>query len=225
MILAELQTNWEDTKKMVLKRALGCLSILTLASGMLWAQDAPKVAHTTRSAAPVTKWSPPAGHTPIFTNLGPGFSTLYNPTTGYYVLGPDNSSGYGEQWIALPFTPRANASATLLVAAIGIESGTSLIDLGLYSDDGGDVGTLLASGHSTKIPAFGTCCGVVEVTIPATALQGGTQYWIAATTDDTNAPDFTGVFESTNQSTIGYNPALEGWFTFSGNVPAVGVFQ
>lgn len=209
----------------MLKRLLGCSLVLTLASGMLWAQDAPRVAHTSRSSAPVTKWNPPAGHTPIFTNLGPTSSDLYNDTTGYYVLGPTNTSGFGEQWIALPFTPKANASATLLVAAIGIESGTSLVDLGLYSDSAGDVGTLIVSGHSTKIPAFGTCCGLVEVTIPATALTAGTQYWIAATTDDTNAPDFTGVFESTNQSTVAYNPALEGWFTFSGNVPAVGIFK
>lgn len=209
----------------MLKRVLGCSLVLTLASGIFWAQDAPKVAHTNRSSAPAQKWNPPALPTPIFTNLGPTLSNLYNDTTGYYVLGPSNSVGFGEQWIGLPFTPQANATATLLVAAIGIESGTSLVDLGLYSDSGGTVGTLIAGGSSTKIPAFGTCCQVVEVKIPATALKAGTQYWIAATTDDTNAPDFTGVFESTNQSTIAYNPALQGWFTFSGNVPAVGIFK
>jgi len=210
---------------MMLKRSLGCLLVLTLASGILWAQNAPKVAHTNRSNAPAKRWNPPAGHAVIWTNLGPSFSNLYNDTTGYYVLGPSNSVGFGEQWIGLPFTPSKSVSATLLVAAIGIESGTSLVDLGLYSDSGGTVGTLIASGHSTKIPAFGTCCTLVEVSIPSTALTAGTQYWIAATSDDTNAPDFTGVFESSNQSTIAYNPALQGWFTFSGNVPAVGILQ
>ena len=210
---------------MMLKRSLGCLLVLTLASGILWAQNAPKVAHTKGSSAPSQRWNPPAGHSVIWTNLGPSFSNLYNDTTGYYVLGPSNSVGFGEQWIALPFTPSSNTTASVLVAAIGIESGTSLVDLGLYSDAGGTVGTLIASGHSTKIPAFGTCCGVVQVSIPATALTKGTQYWIAATSDDTNAPDFTGVFESSNQSTIAYNPALEGWFTFSGNVPAVAILH
>jgi len=210
---------------MKLKSLLGCSLVLTLASGMLWAQDAPKVAHTNRSNAPVQKWNPPAGHPAIYTNLGPSTSNLYNDTTGYYVLGPSNSVGLGEQWIGLQFTPRTNTSATLLVAAVGIISGTSRVDVGLYTDAAGTVGTLLAGGASTKIPAFGTCCGVVEVLIPATALTAGTPYWIAATTDDTNAPDFTGVFESTNQSNIAFDPALSGWFPFSGNVPAVGVFQ
>ena len=32
---------------MVVKRALSCMFALTLASGMLWAQNGPKVAHTT----------------------------------------------------------------------------------------------------------------------------------------------------------------------------------
>ena len=208
---------------MMLKRTLGCLFVLTLASGILWAEG-PKVAHT--KGAPATKrWNPPAGHAVIWTNLGPSFTDLYNDASGYYVLGPSNSVGLGEQWIALPFTPSSNASATELVAAVGIISGTSLVDVGLYSDAGGVPGTLIAGGHSTKIPVFGTCCGVVEVTIPSTALAKGTQYWIAATTDDTNGPDFTGAFNSSNSSTIAYDPSQEGWFTFSGNVPGVAILQ
>lgn len=210
---------------MMLKRSLACLFVLTLASGILWAQNAPKVAHTSRSNAPAQRWNPPASHPVIWTNMGPSFSNLYNDTTGYYVLGPNNSVGLSEQWIGLPFTPSKNVSATELVAAIGIETGTSLVDVGLYSDSGGTVGTLIAGGHSTKIPLFGTCCGVVEVTIPSTALTAGTQYWIAATSDDTNAPDFTGVFESSNQSTIAGDVGQGGWFPFSGNVPAVAILQ
>lgn len=209
---------------MMLKRSFGCLLVLTLASGILWAQ-APEVAHTKGSAAPAQRWTPPTGHAVIFTNLGPSFSNLYNDTTGYYVLGPSNSVGDPEQGIGVPFTPTKNVSATVLVAAIGIISGTSLVDIGLYSDAGGTVGSLIASGHSTKIPTFGSCCQVVEVTIPSTALKAGTQYWIAATSDDTNAPDFTGVFNASNQSDIAGNVGLGGWSTFSGNVPAVAILQ
>ena len=78
-----------------------------------------------------------------------------------------------------------------------------------------------ASGETNKVPAFGTCCQTVNVTVPSTAITAGTQYWIGVTSDDTQAPGFTGVFESTNSSTIAYNPSLDGWFTFSGNVPAI----
>lgn len=55
----------------------------------------------------------------------------------------------------------------------------------------------------------------------STAITAGTQYWVVVTSDDTNAPDFTGVFHSSNASNTGYDPAQLGWFTFSGNVPAV----
>jgi hypothetical protein len=56
--------------------------------------------------------------------------------------------------------------------------------------------------------------------VTGASLTAGTQYWVGVQTDDTNAPGFTGVFESTNSSNIAYNPAEEGWFSFSGNVPA-----
>ena len=206
---------------MSLKRSLGYLLVLTLATGILWAQDAPKVAHTTRSAT-ITPAALPAGSKIIYTNLGPTHTNLYNAASGYYLLGPSNSLGLGEQWIAVPFTPTSSASATLLAAAIGLESGTSLIDLSLYSDNAGTVGTLIAGGSSTQIPTFGVCCSLVQVKIPSTALTKGTQYWVVATTDDTNAPTFTGVFESTNQF-IAYDPGQAGWFNFGANVPGVAV--
>jgi len=208
---------------MVLKRTLGCLFVLTLASGILWAQDGPKAAHTNRSAQVTPMQAQPTTTKTIFSNFGPSLTNSYNPSTGYYVLGPNNSVGLGEQWIGLPFTPLKNSSATIISAAIGVETGYHAVNLGIYSDNSGTVGTLLASSEATKIPAFGTCCQTVNVEIPATALTAGTQYWIVATTDDVNAPNFTGVWMSTNSSTISYNPSQEGWFDFSGNVPAAAV--
>jgi hypothetical protein len=48
----------------------------------------------------------------------------------------------------------------------------------------------------------------------------GTQYWIVATSDDTNAPDFEGVWQSSNHAETGADVALGGWFSFSNNLPA-----
>lgn len=205
---------------MVVKRALACLFVLTLASGMLWAEG-PKVAHTNHTGT-ITPFVPPgpASLQTIFSSLGPSATDAYNDTTGYYVLGPKNSVGDGEQWIAFPFTPTANSTATELSVAVGWISGPKAIFVGIYSDASGDVGTVLGQGETNKVPAFGTCCTTVNVTIPSTSLTAGTQYWVVVSTDDTNAPGFTGVFQSTNSSTIAYNPEEEGWFTFSGNVPA-----
>ena len=203
-----------------MKRALVGLFVLTLASGMLWAQG-PKVAHTT-SKGPIVPFNVPS--TPlktIFSNLGPSATNAYNDTTGYYILGPNNSVGDGEQWIALPFTPTANSTVEELSVAVGWISGGKAIIVGIYSDNGGVPGTLLASGETNKVPAFGTCCSTVNVNVTATPITAGTQYWVGVQSDDTNAPGFTGVFQSANSSTIAFNPEEEGWESFSGNVPAV----
>jgi len=199
---------------------LCCLFVLALACGTMFAQSpAPAVAHTTRSKTVMPTQAFPTLQT-IFSNFGPTSTNFYNPTTGYYVLGPNNSVGFGEQWVALPFIPAANSHVTVLVLAIGWISGTKKVNIGLYTDNGGQVGTLLASGSSSHIPTFGVCCGLTGVRIPSTAVTAGTQYWIGVTTDDTNAPDFTGVAESSNEANTSYNPANTSWISFSNNWPA-----
>jgi hypothetical protein len=204
---------------MVLKRAVSGLIAVTFASGMLFAQG-PKVGHTTHTGPIVPAKQAPATLKTIYSNLGPTATDDYNDTTGYYVLGPDNSVGDSEQGIGQPFTPAANSHVTQLQAAIGYISGTSVVSLALYSDNAGVAGTQLAAGLSTKIPDFGACCQLVTVTIPSTAVKGGTQYWIVATSDDAKGPDFTGVWQSSNSGTISYNEGLAGWAGFTTNTPA-----
>jgi hypothetical protein len=205
----------------MLKRVVGSLLLSTLACGMLAAQNSgAKVAHTVRQGAVTPAQETPSTLTTIYTDFGPTTTDYYNDTTGYYVLGPDNSVGDPEQAIGLPFTPRADSHVTQLQAAIGYISGTSVVEIGLYSDASGTPGTLLASGRSTKIPDFGACCTVVTVTIASTAVTAGTQYWIVASSDNTHAPDFTGVWQASNLYNISGNESESGWFTFSANVPA-----
>jgi len=205
---------------MVLKRALSVLFVLTLATGVLFAQNSRlKVAHTVH-AGPIAPMQAPSSLKVIFSNIGPNISNAYNDTTGYYILGPNNSVGLSEQWIGVPFTPRTASHVTELLVAVQWISGTKLVNVGLYSDSGGTVGSLLASAQSSAIPTFGTCCQVVDVTIPSTAVSGGTQYWIVASSDDTNAPDFTGVYDASNLANIAGDVGLGGWFSFTTNTPA-----
>jgi hypothetical protein len=109
---------------------------------------------------------------------------------------------------------------TALQVAVGWISGTKLVDVGLYSDNAGVVGTALATGHSTHLPTFGSCCQLVTVNIASTAVTAGTQYWIVANSDDTNGPDLAAVWQSSNDANTGGDVALGGWFTFSNNLPA-----
>ncbi len=207
---------------MVVKRALGSMFVLLLASGVLLAQNTHlKVAHTVhKGTITPLKNGPSSAPQVIFSNIGPNISNAYNDTTGYYILGPDNSVGLSEQAIGVPFTPRTASHVSQLLVAVQWISGTNLVNVGLFSDSGGTVGSLLASAQSSAIPTFGTCCQVVDVTIPSTAVSGGTQYWIVAWSDDTNAPDFTGVFAASNLANIAGDVGLAGWFSFTTNTPA-----
>lgn len=206
---------------MVLKRALCALSVLTLASGILVAQDAGplKVAKTTHTGINKATKNP-SGTQKLWSNLGPSPTNAYNDTTGYYVLGPSNSVGLSEQAIGVPFTPHVNETVTKLQVGVQWESGTNQFIVGLYSDNGGTVGTLLASATATNAPSFGTCCATVNVSIPATSISQGSQYWIVASSDDTNAPDFTGVYVASNLANISGDVGLAGWFSFTTNTPS-----
>jgi hypothetical protein len=206
---------------MVIKRAISSFFVVALASGILFAQDAgPKVAHTTHSG-PITAATSNFGSAKlIFSNLAPPPAAAYNDSSGYYVLGPNNSVGFSEQWIGVPFIPKNNSHVTTLQVAVQWISGTNSIQVGLYSDNGGVVGNRLASAEGTVASTFGTCCQLVTVSIPATAVTRGKQYWIVATSDDVNAPDFTGVFDASATEIISYNEAASSWASFSTNTPA-----
>ncbi|HEV3513362.1 MAG TPA: hypothetical protein VGS05_16755 [Candidatus Sulfotelmatobacter sp.] len=204
---------------MVIKRVLSSLFVFALASGTLLAQDAGlKVAHTTHSG-PIKAAAPIGSAQLIFSNFGPA-PAPYNDTTGYYVLGPTNSVGFSEQWIGVPFIPRANAHVKALQVAVQWISGAQTIQVGLYSDNGGTVGSPLAVKEATVSSTFGTCCQTVNVLIPSTAIARGSQYWIVASSDDVNAPDFTGVFDASATQIIAADEAVSGWFSFTTNTPA-----
>lgn len=209
-----------------LTQILICLFVLAFACGTLMAQSGGlKAAPGVRSniVVPFVERNSSKAAATIFTNLGPTTSNLYNAAAGgYYEAGPANSVGISEQWIALPFTPRQNSHAKQLMAAVGWISGTKKVFLGVYTDAGGVVGTLLGQASTAAIPTSGVCCLLTQVALPGAgvALTANTPYWLVATTDDTAAPDFTGVWQSSNNANTGGNVGLTGWFTFSNLWPA-----
>lgn len=203
---------------MVLKRALCCLFVLTLSSGILMAEG-PKVAHTNHTGPIKPAKMSPAGTTTIFSNLSTP-SAAYNDTTGYYVLGPVNSVGLPEQAIGVPFVAPANAHVTQLYVAVQWISGTNLVKVGLYHDLNGTVGSAMATGEVANVPAFGTCCTLPYVNIASTEITAGNQYWIVANPDDTNGDDFTGVFTASNLAVIAGDVGETGWSSFTTNTPA-----
>ena len=208
---------------MVLKRALSCLFFLMLASGLVLAQHSSlKVAHTTHTGPIKPARLNPAGTMTLYSNLSTP-SAAYNDTTGYYVLGLTNSVGLPEQFIGQPFIAQANAHVTMLQVAVQWESGTNMFKVGLYHDANGTVGSAMATAEAQNAPTFGTCCQLVTVKIPSTAITAGNQYWVVASADDANAEDFTGVFDASNLANIAGDVGDAGWFSFTTNTPAVAV--
>ena len=75
------------------------------------------------------------------------------------------------------FAATANASGGVSQISVYVDVGNTVPTLvvGLYSDDDGHPGTLLAKGTRTGLTALGWN----DVAIPRTALQSGERYWIA----------------------------------------------
>ncbi len=83
-----------------------------------------------------------------------------------------NVSGQAE---AFQFTAGASGTLSALVVYVDSNSASTTIVAGLYSNASGHPGTLIAQG-SLSNPITG---GWNSVIIPATAITGGTSYWIA----------------------------------------------
>ncbi|MBA3961678.1 MAG: hypothetical protein H0X40_07240 [Chthoniobacterales bacterium] len=144
----------------------------------------------------------------IFANLGSSSVGRYDFRGGFPIKGKSANPPGPEEWQAQTFTVAANAHATVLAAAIAYVSGTKKINLGIYSDSDGNVGTPLPDGQGSAvdIPASGMCCALTEVKLPGSgvALTKGTQYWLVASTDGVNAPDFNGLWHSSLAAVSAY---------------------
>ncbi len=178
----------------------------------------------TRNAVPSAHSSVPAANVTIFTNLGPTSTDRYGAGSGFLVTG-SSVPLEAEQWEAVAFTAKANSHATTLAAAIGYVSGTKKVNLGIYSDNGGTVGTLLPGGEgsTTEIPDSGECCELAQVSLPGigVALTAGTRYWLVASPDDINAPSFQGSWQLSNLAVSAYQqpyyPYFINWTSFWGD--------
>ncbi len=158
------------------------------------------------------------GKVTVFTNLDRNLP--YGAGSGYLLSG--NKAQFApEIWLALPFKAKANLHAKTLAAAIAYTSGTKKVNLGLYSDDAGLPGTLLPDGQgsTTDIPTSGQCCELARVTLPGpgVALTAGTQYWLVASPDNIEAPDFKGIWQVSSLAVSAYEQPeqLINWTSFS----------
>jgi hypothetical protein len=90
-----------------------------------------------------------------------------------------------QYWVAIPFTPTADATVTRVEASVGTFGGadTGAFQIQLLADNNNSPGKAIKTFAISTEPNYGACCtldvGKDKAGIPVTK---GTQYWIAITT-------------------------------------------
>ncbi len=181
-----------------MKKTFLFFSLLALCHLPLLAQTGhgPRTIHSTeKSAIHIPSAEPQKGLKKIYSNLG-SKTAAYNDTEGPIISGPNSGSGFTE-FVAIPFTPKANSTVEQVQVAVQYLSGANQVNVSIYGDANGAPGTLLAGPvTATNLPTFGTCCTLGVANFSPLAVTGGTQYWLTADTPSTGTgSDFYGVWD------------------------------
>lgn len=168
-----------------MKKTLQFVFLSMLCSMTLFAQTgkSPAVVHTAEKSAihvPPQETSP--GLKTIYTNLGKP-TDLYSDYWAWEVSGP-NSVGGVTEFIAMPFTPKADSHVSQVQVAIQYAgTGANQVNLSIYGDSSGAPGTLLAGPVTvTNLPEAGTCCTLTVANFTPVAVTAGTRYWVVGDT-------------------------------------------
>lgn len=134
----------------------------------------------------------------------------------------EGGSNYPFQtWVAVPFTPAANATVAGAQVAVGrLGSGTAGFEVGLYNDASGVPGAVIQSVHvpGTKVPSYGQCCALDTVAFSGgVPVTGGTQYWLAVTTTSSDTDIYGWNFNTTNMSATAMASWCSGSTTYCGS--------
>lgn len=201
--------------------------VVALTGGALFAQENSLPNETPDAIAADEQANALGAKYTIFSNLDSDPQNRYNPDefSALPVAGR-LASGQDERWEAVRFVPKVDVQAKVLSAAIGWISGAKLIHLTLYDTDelsnaprdplpGGD-------GSTRNIPKVDECCQLATVTLAGEGvlLQAGIPYWLTATSDDTQAPTFSGAWHVSNFGNSAYFQPPFPWNPQPGTWPA-----
>jgi hypothetical protein len=196
--------------KSPLARILICLAVLALIGVTALALGTKQNFITTNNGRMAIATKGPSAVTPRDINSNAGLNTIAGNLSTYpfgtffccfgNTIAKEGSNGFPfTTWVAIPFTPTADATVTRIEASVGTFGGTSEFELSLFEDNNGVPGKALKSFHITAPPTYGACCtldvGNDKAGIPLTA---GTQYWIGATTNSKDVFEGGWAFNSTD---------------------------
>lgn len=203
-----------------MKRTLfACFLTFYTLTAFAQAGQTSRVVHTKeKSAVHVPPQEAPAGLKTIYSNLGKSKTDLYDCCFSWGLDGP--GSGYSD-FIAIPFTPKSDSHVLQVRVAVQYATGDDQVNLSIYRDTGGAPGTLLAGPVTvTNLPDAGSCCTLAIANFsPATAVTGGTQYWVVADTPlSGTGSDFEGGWNMVAKIVpIAFDTDSNGWSTNTAN--------
>ena len=171
-------------KKKLLAVVMPCVTVLFSVQLLAQAPDRlPDIAITNGSPFVHPLDANPAGLVKLYSNLG-SKTDAYDDNLAWIVFGPATGM---EQWMAMPFTPKANATVRQIKVAIGNEGGVNGVTLLLSTDAGGVPGKTMHKWEVKNLFTWGGCCSLDVVKTSGIKVKKGTLYWIVAKTDSTNS--------------------------------------
>jgi hypothetical protein len=221
------QNGGEFVKKILLVTLL-----LTLCSITVFAADSrahsPQAAVTNRPSVLNPLVPPWHGLKKIYSNLGSS-TDAYDSANGWFVSGIDNIVNAQKQDIALPFTPKRNA--TIMEVGMALQyygSGFNGAVAAIYDDASGLPGKALAKKDLKNFRNFGDgCCKLALWNLTkGVKVQKGKQYWVVGTTDkksmdSINTWDW--VFDD-HPDNFAFQQDDGGWILYNGTLPAGAVY-
>jgi len=158
-----------------------CLVFIIFACASLAAQ-APQIAIAQRSPIIQSANQPEKGLTKIHSNRG-SKTDAFDDGISWSITGPYNPR-WGEGYLAMPFTPKANSTAKEVLIALGyVTGGFNKGSISIFTDAGGVPGKALKTWATGNFPPEGQCCKMIALKdSTGVPLQGGIQYWIVAHT-------------------------------------------
>ena len=181
----------------------------------------------TRSATVLAANGPDPGLIKIHSNLGRQ-TDAYDDGISWAITGNENPL-WGRGSLAMPFTPKANATAKEVLIALGyLGGGANDGVISLNADANGVPGEALKTWRVGRFQQEGNCCQLVALRdqggIP---LQAGTQYWIVAGTGPHSnaAYDWNFVWNDAQGKVAFLNGNTnDQWLPYRDNVAAFGVY-
>ncbi len=152
-----------------------------------------------------------AGLYTIFNNFGKKPKCYNSSGDGWVVAGEDSEFGQS-QYIAMSFTPKADATVTKLKLGMLWTTGTRGVVISLNEDSGGLPGNPIHTWVTSRVGKFGSypCLYTLVKDGQGLPVQKGTQYWVVAAATGTEWDDWVFTYKGT-MGEFAYDESDEGW--------------